>query len=663
MAISGANLDVNGIVGQLMSLEQRPVVALNKKEADYQAKISAYGNISGSLSSFQTAVQDLTKLEKFQVMKTSSSDPAISASATTKAATGQHTLSVAALAQAQKLSTAAQENDTSGIGAGTPVKINFDFGSVTGGTFDEASGKYKEAAFTSSGQGVKTITIDSSNNSLQGIRDAINNAKIGVTASVINNGHETAPYALTLNPTQAGSSNSLKVSVEGEDEALSALLAHDPAGVQNLTQTLAAQNSKFTIDGVTVSKPTNSISNVLPEVTLELQSTTEKSVTLNIARDNAVVTNSVQGFVKAYNDLHKTLQELTAFNPATKEGAVLQGDSTVRLLQSQMRAVLNAPIKTGGSLSNLSQIGITIQKDGSMALDSSRLEKAIETNATDVASLFTTVGKTTDPMISFSSSIPDTDAGNYPVKITQLATQGSWGGCEEIETLVIEAEENDSLNININGVNAAITIAPGTYSYDGLATEIQSKINGASDISSGGHSVTVKHDQFGYIVTSNAYGSKSSVEISGNAALNIFGAKPVVTSGLDVAGTINGTEAVGSGKTLTSKDGSASGVKLEILGGQLGERGKLSYSQGYAIQLDNLITAILAKDGQLESRKSGINNSIEDVNRRRETVQRRLPQQEARLRKQYSTLETTLSNMSKTSNYLNQQLANLPRPY
>ena len=662
MAISGANLDVNGIVGQLMSLEQRPVVALNKKEADYQAKISAYGNITGSLSSFQTAVQDLTKLEKFQVMKTSSSDPAISASATTKAATGQHTLSVATLAQAQKLSTAAQENDTSGIGVGTPAKIHFDFGSITSGTFDEASGKYKEAAFTSSGQGVKTITIDSSNNSLQGIRDAINNAKIGVTASVINNGNETAPYALTLNPAQAGANNSLKISVEG-DEALSALLAHDPAGVQNLTQTVAAQNAKFTIDGVTVSKPSNSISNVLPDVTIDLQSTTEKPVTLNIARDNAVVTNAVQGFVKSYNDLNKTLQELTAFNPATKEGAVLQGDSTVRLLQSQMRSVLNTPIKTGGSLTNLSQIGITIQKDGSMSLDSSKLEKAIETNATDVASLFTTVGQTTDPMIAYSSAIPGTDAGNYPVKITQLATQGSWGGCEEIETLVIEADENDSLNVNVNGVNAAITIAPGTYTYDGLATEIQSKINGASALSGTGHAVTVKHDQFGYIVTSNAYGSKSSVEISGNGALNIFGSKPVVTPGLDVAGTINGTEAVGSGKTLTSKDGSASGVKLEILGGQLGERGKLNYSQGYANKLDNLITAVLSKDGQLESRKSGINNSIADVDRRRETVQRRLPQQEARLRKQYSTLETTLSNMSKTSNYLSQQLANLPRPY
>lgn len=663
MAIGGATLDVNGIVGQLMSLEQRPVAVLNKKEADYQAKISAYGNISGALSSFQTSVQELTKLEKFQVMKATSSSDAITASASSKAASGQHTLAVGALAQAQKLSTVAQANDTSGIGSGTPAKLSFDFGSITGGTLDAVNGKYKEAAFTSAGQGVKTVTIDASNNSLQGIRDAINTAKMGITASIVNNGSDDTPFTLALNPSKEGASNSLKISVEG-DEALAALLAHDPAGTQNLTQTVAAQNAQFTIDGVTVTKPGNSISNVLPDITFDLKKVSDTSVTLSVARDNSAVTNAVQGFVKAFNDLNKTLKDLTAFNPATKEGALLQGDSTVRLLQSQIRTLLNTPISnSGGSLTNLSEIGIVIQKDGSMTLDSSKLDKAIENNANDVASLFTVVGQSSDPLISYSSAVPSTDAGAYPVNITKLATQGSFGGCEEIETLVIDAGENDELRVNINGTSATIKIAEGTYSYDGLASEIQSKINGDSALSSGGLSVTVKHDQFGYIITSNTYGSKSTVDVNGNGALNIFGKKPVVVQGSDVAGTINGTAAIGSGKTLTSTDGNASGVKLEVLGGTLGERGKVNYSQGYAHKLNNLITSVLAKDGQLESRKSGINSSIKDVSRRRDSVQQRLPQQEARFRKQYSTLETTLSNMSKTSNYLNQQLANLPKPY
>lgn len=657
MAIGGATLDVNGIVGQLMSLEQRPVAVLNKKEADYQAKISAYGNISGALSSFQTTVQDLTKLEKFQGITASSSDTAaLTATASAKAAPGKHTLTVESLAKPQNLSTTGQENENTGIGSGLPSKLSFDFGTISGGTFDAASGKYKEASFNSNGQGIKTLTIDSSNNSLQGIRDAINSAKIGVTASIINNGTDT-PYSLALNSSKEGLANSLKISTEG-DEALTALLAHDPAGKQNLSQNSTAQNAKFTIDGVTVSKASNSISDVLPNVTLELVKPTETPLTITVARDNAGLTNSVQSFVKGFNDLNKTLQDLSSFNAATKQGALLQGDSTVRLLQSQMRSILNTPISnTGGSLTTLSQIGIVIQKDGSMTLDAGKLEKAVETNATEVARLFTTVGQTTDSMISYSSAAAGTDAGDYPVNITGLATQASLGGCEEIETLVIEAGENDELNVAVDGVNADITIAPGEYSYDGLASEIQSKINGA------GRSVTVKHDQYGYLITSNLFGSKSSVEVSGSAALNIFGKTPVTIAGKDVEGTINGTPAEGSGKTLTSKDGVASGVKIEVQGGMLGERGKLNYSQGYAHLLNNFITSVLAKDGQLESKKNGLNSSIKDVSRRRATVEQRLPLQEARFRKQYSNLETSLSNMSKTSNYLNQQLANLPRPY
>lgn len=663
MAISGANLDVNGIVSQLMSLEQRPVAALNKKEADYQAKISAYGGISGALSGFQTTVQDLSKLEKFKTIKATSSDPAaLSATANDKATSANHTLAVSSIAQAQKLAATGQESDTANIGAGIPSKITFDFGSITGGTFDKASGKYKDASFSSNGQGIKTITIDSSNNTLQGIRDAINSAKIGIKASIINDGSDS-PYTLTLSPENIGLSNSLKISVEG-DKAMTALLAHNPADIQNLSQNQAAQNAIFIVDGVTVSKTSNSISDVIPGVTLELKNTTEKPASLNIAHDTGAVTSSVQDFVKAFNDLNKTLQDLTAYNPTTKQGAVLQGDSTVRLLQSQMRAILNAPVSnTGGSLTTLSQIGITIQKDGTMALDTSKLSAAIEKDPYDVASLFTTVGRSSDPMVSYSSAANSTDAGSFPINVTKLATQGSLGGCEEIESRIIEAGENDQLNVSVDGKSVSIKLGAGTYTFDSLANEIQSKINGAEKLAEAKISVSVKHDQYGMIMTSNTYGSKSSVEVSGSGALNLFGETPVRTNGTDVAGTINGTPANGSGQTLTSKDGIASGIKILINGGSTGERGKVNYSQGYAHKLNNLLTAVLAKDGQLESRKNGINSSIKDIGNRRDTLEQRLPLQEARFRKQYSTLETTLSNMNKTSSYLTQQLSSLPRPY
>jgi len=661
VAIGSASLDVNGIVNQLMSLEQRPVAALNKKEGDYQAKISAYGSVSGALSTFQTSVQELGKQEKFQSLKATSSDlTAFTATAAAKAEPGSHSISITSLAQMQKLAAAGQTSDTANIGNGDPTKLTFDFGSIKGGTLDPATGKYAGANFMSNGQGSKTLTIDASNNTLLGIRDAINAAKIGVNASVINDGTDT-PYALTLSATNMGANNSLKISAKG-DEVISALLAHDPTGIQNLSQTVAAQNAVLTIDGVVVNKASNTISEVIPGVSFELLKATTSPASLSIARDSSAVTNLIQNFVKNFNDLNKTFQDLTAYNAATKQGAVLQGDATLRLLQSQIRAVLNTPVSnTGGALTNLSQIGLSFQKDGTMALDTSKFNAAITKYPNDVASLFATVGNSSDSLLSYANSASNT--GTYPVNISQHATRGSLGSCEEIESLIIEEGENDALNVSVNGVSAAITLAAGTYSEDSLATEIQAKINGASTLSSAGLAVSVVHDRYGYLVTSNTYGAKSSVEISGTGALNIFGKSPINTPGKDVVGTINGSPATGAGQTLSADAGAALGLKVQVLGGALGERGKVSYSQGYAHTLNTLITAVLAKDGQIESRKKGINNSIKDITSHRDTIQQRLPLQEARFRKQYSTLETSLSNMSKTSNYLNQQLSNLPRPY
>ena len=329
-----------------------------------------------------------------------------------------------------------------------------------------------------------------------------------------------------------------------------------------------------------------------------------------------------------------------------------------------MREVLNTPIKdTGGAYTNLAQIGVTIQKDGTMAVDTAKLNTAIEKNPTDVASLFATLGRPSDPLLTFSTAGSNTKAGSYPVRITQVATQGSFAGCEDYDSLIIKRGKNDELDVTIDGVNAAITLSEGEYTVAGLAAEVQSKINGDNTMAKAGASVSVSHDQFGYIITSNSFGSKSSVDISGEGLRNIFGEAPVVTQGADVAGTINGAAANGTGKTLTSTEGAALGLKVTVGGGNTGERGKVNYSQGYAQNLNTLLTAMLAKDGPLQSRQNGINTSIKDITSHRETLQQRLPLQEARYRKQYSTLETTLSNMSKTSSYLSQQLSSLPRPY
>lgn len=393
-ATSSTNIDVNSIVSQLMTVEQQPINKLNAKEAAYQAKLSAYGSVKGAVSSFQTALQGLGSAN-FQSFTATSADNAVfSASATSSAVAGTYSMEVTALAQSQKLVAAGQASSNTAIGTGTATVVTFDFGAIGGGTFTPydsitgTGGAYSGSTFTSSGGGVKTLTLDSSNNTLEGIRDAINAAAMGISATLINDGSST-PYRLVLSSGSTGVNSSVKISTDGADAAIDALLAHDPAGVQHLAETATAQNAQVKINGIAVSKTSNTISDAIEGVTLTLKKTSATPVDLAIAKDTAGISSSVNAFVKAYNDLSSTLQNLSAYNAASKSGAILQGDATVRTIQSQLRGLLSKAVGEAGTLHTLSDVGISFQKDGKLALDQTKLDKALSGSLADVANLFT----------------------------------------------------------------------------------------------------------------------------------------------------------------------------------------------------------------------------------------------------------------------------------
>jgi len=660
-ATTGTSIDVNSIVSQLMTVEQQPITKLNVKEASYQAKLSAFGTIKSALATFQTALQGLSNASKFQAVNATPSDPTVfSATAASTAIAGSYSLDITSLAQAQKLVASGQTSSTAAIGAGAATTVTFDFGSISGGTFSAMTGVYTGAAFTSNGNATKSITIDSTNNSLQGIRDAINAGKMGVTATIINDGSGT-PYRLALSSDNSGANNSLKISVTG-DTAVSNLLANDPAGIQHLAETVTAQNANFKVNGVTVSKSSNTIFDVIPGVTLTLNKTTTTATSLTVVRDTAAISNSISGFVKAYNDLSSTLTTVSAYNPATKTGALLQGDSTVRSLQSQLRAALTTTITgTSGALTTLSQVGVSFQKDGSLALDSTKLNNAISNNFNDIAGLFAAVGNATDSLVSFNSASSVTKPGNYAVNISQLATRGTAVGSAAANT-TITAATNDTLSYTINGVSTSVTLTAATYTAQSLAAELQSKINSASGLSTAGISVAVTQSAGVLSVTAANYGSGSSVAITGgNGALDLMGGAPIQTAGINVAGSIGGITATGSGQTLIATSGDPQDLSISINGGVLGARGMLNYSQGYAYSLNKWSTSILAGDGTLVGRTNGINKSITDISIRRTTLQARLVGIEQRYRMQYSALDAMLTSMNQTSTYLTQQLANLPK--
>jgi len=655
----GSNLDVNGIITSLMEFEGRPLALLNQKEAAFQAKLSAYGSLKGAVSAFQTAVKSLSSLSRFRGLVSSSSDKTIfTASAVSTGLPGSYSLEVTQLAQAQKLAAIGQLNTTSAIGTGT---LSFDFGTVSGGTFNSGTGTYTGAAFTNSASGTKTVTIDSTNNSLTGIRDAINASKIGVTASIVNDG-SASPNRLSLSSDNTGQKNSMQITVSG-DAALSNLLSHDPAGTQNLSQTITAEDAAFKVDGISITKASNTVTDAIQGMTLKLLKTNiGSSSTLTVTKDTSAVSGSVSAFVGAYNDVNKVIDSLTAFDATTKIAGLLQGDSSTSLIQNRIRRTVSASIASlGGVFTTLSDIGVAFQKNGTLALDSSKLQTAIDNNFNDIAGLFADMGKASDSLIKFTSATKKSKSGSYAVSVTTLATQGKTVG-SSAAGLTITSGTNDTVNLTLDGESATITLAAGTYgNTDALITELLSKINSTSSFTTKDLSVTISQSSGVLTLASKAYGSVSEINITGgNGQTNLLGSSATQTNGLDVVGTINNTTATGLGQFLSASPGDKSeGIKIQITGGATGNRGTINYSQGYAFQLDRLATEFLGTSGPITSRTDGLDRRIGNLDDQREVLNKRLIDIEARFRKQFTALDILLSGMQTTSNFLTTQLDNL----
>lgn len=666
MAISspgiGSNLDINGIIGKLMQVESQPLTTLARKEASYQAKLSAFGNLNGALASFQTAVASLNSPAMFQSLNATVADSTIfTAVATSQAVAGTYSINVTQLAQAQTISSAGQADVTAAIGGGTATTLSFQFGTISGGTL--TNGVYTGATFAQDpGQPTGTVTLDGSNNSLQGIRDAVNAANIGVTATIVSDGG-AVPNHLVFTSSKTGAPSSMKISVSG-DASINSLLAYDPAATQNMTQSSAAQSAALTVNGIAVSSASNTVSDAIQGVTLNLAKIGASNLT--VARNTASVENGVNAFVKAYNDFNTALKNLTGYDAATKQGGPLLGDSTARNIQAQVRKMLSTAL-TGvdGSLTTLSQIGVSFQKDGALALDAAKLKTALTNNFDDIGKLFASMGSATDSLVSFSSSTSATQAGSYPLNVTALSTRGILTGNQNLNAASTVIAANTTLNVTVDGTSATVALTAGTYTAAQLATLVQSAINGSSALSAAGSSVTASIDASGFLnVQSSRYGSASNISITsgtGTSASALTGTVSAGSAGVDVAGTIDGVAATGSGQYLNGATGSSTeGLKLQITGGALGARGNVSFSNGYAAQLNKLVDSFLGSSGLVSGRTEGLNRSIQDVDKTRTIMNSRLMDIEKRYRAQFTALDTLISSMTTTSNFLSQQLASLP---
>ena len=654
----GSNIDVNSIVTQLMAVERRPLAQLAGQAQNTRGQISAWGTLKSALASFQTAATQLDSTAKFVSFQANVGDATLaSVSAGAEASAGTHSLEIGALAQQQKLRSGGFPGLLDPVGTGT-LTIQY-------GTYDAGGNTFA----LNPAKAAQSVTIGAGQNTLSGVRDAINQAGIGVSASIVNDG---SGNRLVLTSKDSGAANSLKITVSDDDgghvdsSGLSQL-AYDPtqgSGTgRNLTQSIAAQNASLLIDGITVSKASNVIGDAIAGVTLTLLKAAPGAPTaLSVSRDDAATRQSVEGFVKAWNDLAKSIADLTRYDAAGKRAGALQGNTAALTMQSRIRSMVTGTVATGGAYSTLSQIGVAFQKDGTLALDAARLKSAIEAHPGDIAALFARAGRASDSRIGYLGSNAKTQPGSYAVSVTQAATRGSLAG-SQAAGLTITAGVNDALALFVDGTSVAVTLASGTYATAStLAAELQTRLNGATGLVRAGITAQVTEASGVLSVTSNSYGSASAISPpTGNGAAGLFGALPTSAAGVDSAGSINGTGAAGSGQLLTGATGDASeGLRIKAAVATPGAYGNLTFSRGIAGQLGSLMDGYLATRDGIDDRIAGLNVNLTANGHRQDAFQVRMGDVEKRLRAQFTALDTMISRMNSTSTFLQQQLASLP---
>ena len=662
----GSGLDVSSILEQIVEAERAPTEnRLNLKEATLQAELSAFGTLKGAVSSFQSSFGKLTSASLFNSSNVSVSDKdVLSATTSSIAEAGNYSVEVKSLAQSHTLASIAFDELDDVIGSGT---LTFNFGTTVydpGTDFETGDDTY--TSFTNNTErSSESVVIDNTNNTVAGIRDAINDADIGVTASIVDDG---SGYRLLLSSDQQGVDNSLGITVDeggaaGDniDTTGLSLLAFNGSAT-NAEQTQSAADAELTINGLTVFREENTVTGAIPGITLNLKTAdVGNPVQVNISSSNASeAEKNIGTFVSSFNEMAGVFNSLTAYGGEGGQNGILLGDTTARNMMSQLRRELGGFIDNAGSFNSLSSIGITTEKDGSLKLDTSTLKNALSDDFDSVAELFYANGNSSDSEVIVANSSLATQEGRYAVSIGALATQGQFASASVAGPITVDSS-NDTFSFIIDGTSSgSISISQATYNdMDALAQEIENRINNSSALQSNGLGVSVSYESGAFQLASSSYGSDSTITVSSQNSSLGFTSSGISTEGTDVTGSIGGLPATGSGRFLTGTGG-ATGLVLEITGDSAGNRGAVTFSRGLASKLNSLLTGFQTEDGQLTAKTDSINDQIESINEERADLLKRVAEIEERYRRQFSALDVLIAQLNSTSDFLQQQLDSLP---
>ncbi|MBB3168435.1 flagellar filament capping protein FliD [Simiduia aestuariiviva] len=656
---AGSGIDSKKLVEQLVAIDKSAKQGqIDSKREGLETKLSDYGLFKSALSTLQGALGSLKDPDTFSAKSVSfpDSEVVIPTAIEAGAISGTFSLEVTNIARAQSLSSGAFTAVTDAVGKGT---LTFSFGD-----WDSPP-----TAFTANAEkAAKTITIDDSNNSLEGLRDAINDAGMGVQASIVNDG---SGFRLLMKA-ESGENNQLHIVAAEEGGSPTDNDANDLSRFTfnetalQLTQQQAGQDANLIMNGLAVTRTTNEITDLIEGFSFTIaKDAPGEVVNISILDDKATAEEAIRNFVDIYNEFLEVVKPLTGYNEESSEYGSLSRDALAKSMQSKVRQLITEPV-TGvqSGLNALTNLGIRTELNGSMKIDESVFKAAFADNFSQVAQIFAPKTESSADKIKVTGFGNDTIAGSYDVAITTQPTKGSLIGGVALGFPLDTTGKDYSFTFEVNGLSTASLALPDGVTYstsDELADALKLLVNSDATLAAAGTTIDVEFDTDHFVFTSSSYGSSSlvSVTAAGADAGDLGIAVATGTAGTNVAGTINGEEGFGLGDVLLPAIGSnAYGLKLKILPGA--SSATIDFSRGVGDGLDQLIADFLGSQGPVKTREKGINESLDKLDDDQTKLDRRSEAYQARLQAQFIAMEAIVDQLNSTRDYLGSVLDNLP---
>ena len=623
-ALSGASsgsvagqLDVQWIVEQIIYSKQQPIRDLEVYQTFYEAKKTAFQDLNTKLSAVERSLFSInTAGFESKTVRSTDSD-ILTASAGSTAQNASYELVVKQLAKAQ---TTASETVSSASDS------LFDNGTIN----------------ITQGDKSLSLTLEGDNRSLNGIRNAINSSDLDLTASVINQG---SGYYLQITADATGTDQQFTVESSGAGT------------LPSFSERQGAQDAQFYLNTDPVANPasylerqSNSVNDVIEGLTLQLKKVDDSPVNITVSTDTAGISDRIDNFVEQFNSAITFLNEQFEYDQTAGRAGVLSGEASARKAQTDLLGIVStrvAGLEESDTYKTLSTIGISMDNEGKLSVDSAKLNDALENNIDNVVRLFKNQGSSSHSEVSYSGKSSATVAGTYAINITTAAEQAKATADSALAgTLGGDAADNETLSITFNGSTVDVGLT-----YDMNISQIVSAINSALD----DEGISAFASQSGNIlsISSNEYGSAYSISVS-STGTGLFSESKSV-SGKDVAGTIGGDAAIGKGQILTANEGNSNGLMVFVESQTVGDKGEVTVTFGVGEQLrQRMYDLTFPYTGLLAKNVEALDTQLENIDLKIADINRSLAQEEELLITQFTRANEALSQLQ----YLQTSLSN-----